>query len=136
MISAAGCVMLSVTRIAGNYLVMLAIYGGGENPFMNVYFLSRAYLAMKNKAEHAAAEFDGPQSDEAAGIDDGLAPAKGSCRSFRGLLRHVLEKSDVLIEVLDARDPQSCRNLSIENEIVASNKKLILLLNKVDLVPK
>jgi len=39
-------------------------------------------------------------------------------------------------KVLDARDPDSCRCRAIEREVIASRKKLILLLNKVDLVPK
>jgi len=36
--------------------------------------------------------------------------------------------------MLDARDPQGCRNLEIEKEIIAQGKKLVLAMNKVDLV--
>lgn len=62
---------------------------------------------------------------------------KGSnSTTFYRALRQVIEKSNVVIEVLDARDPQSCRNLNIERQAIADGKKLVLLLNKIDLVPK
>ena len=49
----------------------------------------------------------------------------------------VLESADVLIEVLDARDPLGTRCEEIEKAIIAAGpkKRLILLLNKVDLIP-
>ncbi|MEJ1276625.1 guanine nucleotide binding protein-like 3 (nucleolar) [Cricetulus griseus] len=49
----------------------------------------------------------------------------------------VIEASDVVLEVLDARDPLGCRCPQVEEAIVQSgHKKLILVLNKSDLVPK
>ena len=57
-------------------------------------------------------------------------------------LNNVIDNSDILIEVLDARDPNGCRSNEIENRIIKgkslvlnSNKKLILLVNKIDLIP-
>ncbi|NVM04175.1 MAG: GTP-binding protein, partial [Candidatus Helarchaeota archaeon] len=44
--------------------------------------------------------------------------------------------ADVILEVLDARDPLGTRNKKIENFIVDNNKNLILIIHKVDLVPK
>jgi len=41
----------------------------------------------------------------------------------------------VILEVLDARDPMGCRNKEIESYIVAKNKRIILILNKIDLIP-
>lgn len=40
--------------------------------------------------------------------------------------------------MLDARDPLGCRCTQLEEMIMASgtNKKLVLLLNKIDLVPR
>ena len=40
----------------------------------------------------------------------------------------------MIIEVLDARDPLGCRNYELEKEIQTQGKKLVLVLNKVDLV--
>eukprot|EP00298_Acanthocystis_sp_HF-20_P000111 c10134_g1_i1.p1 GENE.c10134_g1_i1~~c10134_g1_i1.p1 ORF type:complete len:516 (-),score=222.79 c10134_g1_i1:22-1569(-) len=52
-------------------------------------------------------------------------------------LKKVVEMSDILLEILDARDPLGCRCPSLENLIDAdTNKKLIIILNKIDLVPR
>ncbi|POI23867.1 hypothetical protein CIB84_012385, partial [Bambusicola thoracicus] len=50
----------------------------------------------------------------------------------------VIEASDVVLEVLDARDPMGCRCPQLEQAITCSGgeKKLLLVLNKIDLVPK
>lgn len=49
----------------------------------------------------------------------------------------MIEASDVVLEVLDARDPLGCRCPQMEEAIVKSGqKKLVLVLNKSDLVPK
>jgi nuclear GTP-binding protein len=50
----------------------------------------------------------------------------------------VVELSDVIIQVLDARDPLSCRSPEVERFVRRMNpdKRMILLLNKIDLVPK
>ena len=49
----------------------------------------------------------------------------------------MVESADVILQVLDARDPMGSRAAAVEST-VASNpaKKLIIVLNKVDLVPK
>ena len=52
-------------------------------------------------------------------------------------MKKVIEASDIILEVLDARDPESCRCRRVEGEALAmkGNKKIILILNKIDLVP-
>ena len=50
--------------------------------------------------------------------------------------KKVVLAADVILEVLDARDPMSCRCLDIEQEVVKTGKRLVLILNKIDLVPK
>ncbi len=51
-------------------------------------------------------------------------------------LKKLIKMSDVLLEILDSRFPNECRLKNIENEIINRNKKLILVLNKIDLVDK
>ena len=58
-----------------------------------------------------------------------------SRKAYYKELKKVVEASDVLIEVLDARDPDGCRNREIEQQAVAAGKKVLLVLNKIDLVP-
>uniref|UniRef100_A0A3Q0RWI5 G protein nucleolar 3 like n=1 Tax=Amphilophus citrinellus TaxID=61819 RepID=A0A3Q0RWI5_AMPCI len=50
----------------------------------------------------------------------------------------VVEASDVILEVLDARDPLGCRCPQVEQAVIQSgtNKKIVLVLNKIDLVSK
>ena len=59
-----------------------------------------------------------------------------SDQSLRGYYREfhkVVEASDVVLEVLDARDPLGCRCLQVEQAVLSSgtNKKLILVMNKI-----
>uniref|UniRef100_A0AC34FX04 CP-type G domain-containing protein n=1 Tax=Panagrolaimus sp. ES5 TaxID=591445 RepID=A0AC34FX04_9BILA len=59
-----------------------------------------------------------------------------STRVFAGEVRKTVEAADIVIEVLDARDPLGSRNRAIEKSVISQGKRLILLLNKIDLVPK
>eukprot|EP00899_Mesostigma_viride_P011753 jgi/Mesvir1/20579/Mv14820-RA.1 len=59
-----------------------------------------------------------------------------SRRAFYRDLTKVLEAADVIVEVLDARDPQGCRCFEVERMAAAANKRVVLLLNKIDLVPR
>lgn len=50
-------------------------------------------------------------------------------------LKESVQKADVVLIVLDARDPQGSRSLSLEDGLIAKGgKKVVLVLNKVDLV--
>lgn len=62
---------------------------------------------------------------------------KGQSKRIWGELNKVIDSSDVIVHVLDARDPQGTRCRNIEKFISASagHKHLIFLLNKCDLVP-
>ncbi|KAL6338651.1 hypothetical protein AAG906_021468 [Vitis piasezkii] len=61
-----------------------------------------------------------------------------SDRAFYKELVEVIEASDVILEVLDARDPLGTRCVDMEKMVMRSgpNKHLVLLLNKIDLVPR
>jgi nuclear GTP-binding protein len=63
-------------------------------------------------------------------------PKANSTRCYYRNLKHILEKADVIVEVLDARCPNDCRHFKTEEEVIEKGKKLIFLLNKIDLVPR
>lgn len=50
-------------------------------------------------------------------------------------VRRVIARSDLVVEVLDARDPLETRNRRMESMVVEMGKRLILAINKADLVP-
>lgn len=57
----------------------------------------------------------------------------GSRRAFYREFARVVESSDVILHVLDARDPLGCRCVDVERYIVKRNpdKKIVLMLNKI-----
>ena len=50
-------------------------------------------------------------------------------------VKKVVDLSDIIIQVIDARDPISGRCQEIETRVKENNKKIIFILNKTDLVP-
>jgi hypothetical protein len=66
----------------------------------------------------------------------GTGVYEGSRKAFAKEFKKVIDVADVILEVLDARDPLGCRCASLERQVLAagSGKRLVLVLNKVDLV--
>lgn len=63
---------------------------------------------------------------------------ESSRRAFDKVFKTVLSSADILLYVIDARDPNGTRSRDIERQITAldgGSKRLILILNKIDLVP-
>lgn len=62
---------------------------------------------------------------------------KGTSKRIWAELYKVVDSSDVLIQVLDARDPMGTRCFQLEKEVRKNHphKHIVLLLNKVDLIP-
>jgi len=63
--------------------------------------------------------------------------AKGQSNRIWTELYKVLDSADVVVQVLDVRDPAGTRSAHVENYLKkhARHKHLVFLLNKVDLVP-
>ncbi|KAJ2664166.1 nuclear GTP-binding protein nug1 [Coemansia sp. RSA 1200] len=61
-----------------------------------------------------------------------------SKRAYYREFQKVVQNADVILEVLDARDPLGTRAPQIERMILdaGANKRIILILNKIDLVPR
>ena len=54
--------------------------------------------------------------------------------AFPKLVRDVINTSDIVLELLDARFIDKTRNIEMENFVKSQDKKLIYIINKVDLV--
>jgi nuclear GTP-binding protein len=91
---------------------------------------------MQQMAESRSKDFE-----EEKGGDGDVDMNGGDLDNTRGFYRafnKVVEYADVLIQVLDARDPLGCRCMDVERLVAKKhpNKKIVLLLNKADLVPR
>ncbi|KAI9713779.1 MAG: hypothetical protein M1820_000509 [Bogoriella megaspora] len=122
---------------------------------------SNPMAALLASARARAAEYEGEHDDESVdemdedgleegwdGLGDGedtemvmSAPSvrkDSSRRAFDKVFKQVIEAADVVLYVLDARDPEGTRSKEVEHAIMAAErgeKRLILILNKIDLVP-
>ena len=70
--------------------------------------------------------------------DGTVVAGQQSRRAYLRELKKVVDTADILLQVLDARDPISSRiHPTMENAILSRvDKKMVLVLNKIDLVPK
>ena len=117
------------------------------NPMSALLASARARaVEYENKPDGSEDEMD--EDDEVEGGVDLTIPSslptsgpqrlESSRRAFDKVFKAVLSTSDMLLYVLDARDPNGTRSREIEREITAADagsKRLILILNKIDLVP-
>lgn len=98
-----------------------------------------AYEEKATTAGGAGADNDalgtGDEKDVRNAVRDSVFE-KGQSKRIWGELYKVVDSSDVIIQVLDARDPMGTRCRHLENHLKknARHKHLLLLLNKCDLV--
>nr|XP_019012172.1 nuclear GTP-binding protein [Kwoniella pini CBS 10737]OCF50953.1 nuclear GTP-binding protein [Kwoniella pini CBS 10737] len=106
-----------------------------------------AHPTPQSLATLSAADQYGPESTGAGlggisfyePIDASLTTKDSSSKAFMRELRKVIERSDVIIQVLDARDPDGTRSRWVEEEVRkrdVQGKKLLAVVNKIDLVPR
>jgi nuclear GTP-binding protein len=126
--------------------------GNESNPMAALLASARARAAEYDDNESEDDEMDEDDDDEmdeddeegGAMLDDSVPelvtsrPKESSRRQFDKVFKNVTEAADVVLYVLDARDPEGTRSKEVEREIMAADggsKRLILILNKIDLVP-
>jgi nuclear GTP-binding protein len=96
----------------------------------------------KNRLLHLNSTFgqdqDGDEDEDDTGLSMKTAAAgQNSRRAYLKELRKVIESSDVILQVLDARDPLGTRSTAVEEMVVSkADKRLVYVLNKADLVPR
>ncbi|KIM44076.1 hypothetical protein M413DRAFT_374567 [Hebeloma cylindrosporum] len=94
-------------------------------------------LAMlASEAEASSQQFNDPSSSTSGGF----GKTKEQMRKYYlKALHKVVDESDIVILVLDARDPEGCRSRLVEEEVrrrESEGKKLVFVLNKIDLIPR
>jgi len=64
--------------------------------------------------------------------------SEGSLKAYYKEFKKVVQAADVVLEILDARDPLGSRCPQVEEAVLAARpmKRLVLVLNKIDLIPK
>lgn len=89
-------------------------------------------------------EDDISDDDDDDDDDDELERSSGprtqdsSRKAHDKVFKQVVDQADVVLYVLDARDPEGTRSREVERMVMAAasgGKRLILVLNKIDLVP-
>lgn len=85
-----------------------------------------------NEEKAFAKKFRGLVNEE----EGKTATKRISFKAYAAEVRKTIDAADVIIEVLDARDPLGSRSKTVEEQVIKGGKRLILLLNKIDLVPK
>ncbi|CAG7556791.1 unnamed protein product [Fusarium equiseti] len=111
-----------------------------SNPMAALIASARAAAATYDRQ---LAEDDDMDSDDSDDSDNDRGPEMSigqasSRKTYDRVFKQVVEEADVVLYVLDARDPEGTRSREVERQVMAAaagGKRLILVINKVDLIP-
>jgi len=110
-----------------------------KKPNLQISDIQSLAMTASQSSDNYSQENDRNVQEEPEFADAARAPifSKGQSKRIWAELYKVVDSSDVIIQVLDARDPMGTRSYHIEKHIETerSHKQLIFLLNKCDLIP-
>merc|ERR1712178_310349 len=91
--------------------------------------------AERKKQEHEKREREKiVDSDKSEG---GIQKGSRESQNFWRQVNSVIDEADIILHILDARDPEGTRCKKIEQAVQnRGDKKLVLVLNKIDLIPE
>ncbi|KAH8150138.1 uncharacterized protein LAJ45_05824 [Morchella importuna] len=108
--------------------------GNGTSAMAALLASARARAA-EYEAEHGVSS---GESDSEEDEDETHITKDTSRKAFDKMFKQVVDAADVVLYVLDARDPEGTRSREVERAVMAADggeKRLILILNKIDLIP-
>jgi nuclear GTP-binding protein len=109
------------------------------NPMAALLASAKARAAKFEKNDHDPDAMEDSEDESEEEPEDGVKMRKDASRKqFDKVYKQVVDSADVVLYVLDARDPIGTRSKEVEQMVMAadrSSKRLIFILNKIDLVP-
>ncbi|KAK4250812.1 P-loop containing nucleoside triphosphate hydrolase protein [Corynascus novoguineensis] len=114
-----------------------------SNPLAALIASAKKAAEQYDKELQSGDEMDDDEDDDSEDDDDDGAVIEvqggaSSRKAYDKVFKQVVEQADVVLYVLDARDPEGTRSHDVERAVMAAaggGKRLILILNKVDLIP-
>ena len=114
-----------------------------SNPMAALIASARAAAEKYDKELQSGDDLDDEEDSSDDDMDDDtdgveLPGTTSSRKAYDKVFKQVVDQADVVLYVLDARDPEGTRSKDVERMVMAAasgGKRLILILNKVDLVP-
>lgn len=111
-----------------------------SNPMAALIASARAAAESYDRTleDDAMDEDDSDDDSDRAGMNEISVGQASSRKTYDKVFKQVIEQADVVLYVLDARDPEGTRSREVERSIMAAaagGKRLILVVNKIDLVP-
>ena len=94
-----------------------------------------AILAAEAEASSSSAQkFEDPLFSDTPGLSISGRTKEQMRKYYIRSLHKVVDQSDIILLVLDARDPEGCRSRLVEEEVrrrESEGKKLVFVLNKI-----
>lgn len=120
-----------------------------SNPMAALIASARKAAEKYDKELQSGSDMDEDDEEDSSDNDDdddeedfgGAIRVTGGATSrgaYDKVFKTVVDQADVVLYVLDARDPEGTRSRDVERAVMAAasgGKRLILVLNKVDLIP-
>ncbi|KAI2617639.1 P-loop containing nucleoside triphosphate hydrolase protein [Hypomontagnella submonticulosa] len=111
-----------------------------SNPMAALIASAKAAAEQYDRELQSGDEMDEDDSDDDDEEEGGaeLRAQSSSRKAHDKVFKQVVDQADVVLYVLDARDPEGTRSREVERMVMAAasgGKRLMLILNKIDLVP-
>jgi nuclear GTP-binding protein len=100
-----------------------------ESPLSSL--VSASQVTQLNSSDH---DEEGEGGTSNSPLSNGIKSKVQSRRHYIQTLHKVIDESDIILLVLDARDPEGCRSRLVEEEVrkrESEGKKLVFVLNKI-----